>query len=313
MRSVDWRKAGTVLFVDDEGWTSFDQMAATLKRRGVRVIRVRTVPHLRRLADRLFYDEHIHLCAVEGRARLFQLLDGDEVFDVVVNEPALLAVGLETQCGKALTARSLAFRGTPPAELLDKFAVNQAMKAAGMDTPRQVRAGDVLAADAVRQLGLPLVIKHPIGAAGDQVRLARTLGEVTMYLRELGGEEAPLFYQEHVPGRIVIYGAVVGAEGVLMEHGFRVERMQYECGPAAEATLYDRPELLAVGRRATALLGPRGFVSFGFIEAADGRLLHIDANIRPWGMIAAFLGLGIDFAEAYAALALGTESRTRAA
>jgi hypothetical protein len=109
----------------------------------------------------------------------------------------------------------------------------------------------------------------------------------------------------------VVYGAVVGPGGVLIEHGFRVEHPRSEHGPAAVATLHDRPELLAAGRKATDLFGPRGFVSFGFVETNDGRLLHIDANVRPWGMIAAPLGLGIDFAEAYAALVRGTALRLR--
>jgi hypothetical protein len=154
------------------------------------------------------------------------------------------------------------------------------------------------------------VLKHPTGTAGEQVRVAHDRSEVETHLRELGGDGAPLFYQEHVPGRVVIYGAVIGADAMI-EHGFRVERAQYERGPAAEVTIYDSPELLAAGRKASALFGSRGFVSFGFIEAADGRLLHIDANIRPWGLIAAPLRVGIDFGAAYSALALGTTRRVR--
>lgn len=317
------RQTATVLFLDDQGWGVFEQMAAALKRRGVRTVRVTTVPparfqrllrepYLAWLADRLFYDERIHLGTAAGDARLRQLLDGDEVYDVVFNEPTLLAVGLETPYGRALTARSLAFRGTPPKTLLDKFKVNEALARAGVATPRQLSAHEVSPAEAVRLLGLPLVLKHPIGAAGDQVRVAHDLSQVETFLRELRRDGAPLFYQEHVSGTVVIYGAVIGADGgVTIEHGFRVVSAQYENGPSAEVTLNDTPELLAAGRKASALFGPRGFVAFGFIEAGDGRLLHIDANIRPWGMIAAPLRLGIDFGEAYAAHALGAEPEVR--
>src|SRR5262249_2854124 len=94
--------------------------------------------------------------------------------------------------------------------------------------------------------------------------------------------------------------AIAGPAGPWFEHGFRIERAQWVRGPAALATLHDTPALLAAGQRALEVLRPQGFASFGFIETEDGRLLHIDANIRPWGMIAVGLPLGIDFAGAYA-------------
>jgi hypothetical protein len=315
MPSVD---AGSVLFVDDQGWDSFDQMAAALRRRGVRTVRVTTVPpaslkqllrepHLRWLADRLFYDERINLRAPEGLARLQDLLGRGEALDVVANEPALLQLGLETPLAKALTVRSLAFHGTAPEILLDKFTVSEALARNGMETPRQLLARDASPAEAGQQLGLPLFIKHPIGASGERVRTARALGEIAQHLDTLGGETAPLFYQEQVAGNVVIYGAVVGADGVVIEHGFRLG--QPRSGPAAEAVLHDRPDLLAAGRKAIELFGPRGFVSFVFIEQADGRLVYLDANIRPWGSIAAPLSLGVNYAEAYAAVVRGTTPR----
>jgi hypothetical protein len=321
MPSVDARKA--VLFFDDQGWDSFEQVAVGLRRRGIRAVRLTNLPparfkrllnepHLRWLADRMFYDELIFIGVESGRARLRNLLDSGAVVDVVANEPALLELGLETPLGQALAARALAFHGTPPETLLDKFAVNQALAVAGLETPRQIRVDAATPSEAVAQLGLPLWIKHPVGASGERVRMARDVADIPSHLQDLGGDESSLFYQQHVLGKVVVYGAVVGAHGPLMEHGFRIERPQRECGPAAEATLDDKPELLTAGRRATDLFGPQGFVSFGFVEAPDGRLLHIDANIRPWGMIAAPLGLGVDFAEAYAALVLGRSPKLRA-
>lgn len=315
-------KAKTVLFLDNQGWSSFEQMAAALKRRGFRTVRVTTnpparfqclfrEPHLAWLADRLFYDERIHLGSAAGAARLRQLLDGDEVYDVIVNETALLTVGLDTPDGAALTARGLGFHGTPATTLLDKFKVNEALARAGVATPRQLSADEVSPAEAVRLLGLPLVLKNPIGTSGEQVRVAHDLSQVEAFSQELRRDGAPLFYQERVPGRVVIYGAVIGADGAAIDHGFRTVRTQYENGPAAEMALHDTPELLAAGRKTSALFGSRGFVCFQFVEAADGRLLHIDANIRPWGMIAAPLCLGIDFGEAYAAFAFETAPRVR--
>jgi len=301
----------TVIFLDDDGWASFDQVAVMLRARGIRTVRAILTPaaradkllrepHLRWLADRLFYDELIELRAASGRARLDALLASGAVADVIVTEPALLGLGLTTPLGKALTAGSLAFQGTPPEVMLDKFAVNVALQGAGVGCPRQRPAQSTSPELAAAQLGLPVVIKHPVGAGGDRVRVAACVAEIARFVAELGGDAEPLFYQEHVTGKVAVYGAVVGDRGPIIEHGFRIETQQYACGPAALTRLYDHPQLLAAGRRASEIFGPRGFVSFGFIEAEDGRFLHIDPNIRPWGMIAAPLPLGIDFAAAYA-------------
>lgn len=309
MPSVDAGKNRSVLFLDDEGWDSFEQMAVALRRRGVRTVRASTVPparlqrllkepHFRWLGERLAYDELIHLGSADGRARLQDLLGRGEVADVVANEPALVQLGMDTPLGRSLTTRSLAFRGTPAEILLDKFEVNAALARAGVATPRQIRVCDVSPAEAVAQLGLPLWIKRPIGASREQVRTAHDLGEVAAHLKALGADGGSLFYQEHVAGPVIIYGAVLGADGALVEALLRLE-------PTANAVrLDDNPELLAAGRKAANLFRPRGFASFAFIETVDGRHVHIAANIRPWGTIAAPLGLGVDFAETYAALVL---------
>lgn len=310
MPSGDAGKNGSVLFLDDEGWDSFEQMAVALRRRGVRTLRASTVPparlqrllrepHFRWVAERLAYDELIHLGSPAGLARLQDLLDRGALADVVVSEPALLRLGLDTPLGRTLAERSLAFRGTPAGILLDKFAVNAALADAGVATPRQIRVREISPAEAVAQLGLPLWIKRPVGASREQVRTAHDLGEVAAHLQALGADDASLFYQEHVAGAVVIYGAVLGADGALAEALLRLEPSENE------VRLDDDPKLLAVARRAAEVLKPHGFAAFAFVKSADGRNVHIAANIRPWGTVAAPLGEGVDFAAAYAALIRG--------
>jgi hypothetical protein len=314
----------TVVFVDDDGWQSFDQVAIGLRRRGLRVVRLVTgaaarftqmlaEPQLRWAADRLFYNEVISLSADGAMDRIFAILDGGRVVDVIAAEHTLRRVRLESSLGRALTKHSLSFSGTPPETLLDKFAVNARLADAGLAVPRQAWASELSASEAAEAFGLPLVVKRPLGAAGDEVRIARSRPEIERALEELATPHEPVFYQEHVTGTLMVYGAVAGDDGAVFEHGFRIVGTQRERGPAAAASVHDAPALLDAGRRVVELFGPKGFTSSCFIEAADGKLFHIDANIRPWGMIAVALPLGIDFTNAYVQLVGGRKRRPRKA
>jgi hypothetical protein len=307
------RRGRAVLLVDDEGWPSFDQVAAGLRRKGLRVIRVTASkrPALRRLSpgpvlrwatDRLLYEQVISLGHEAGRRRLAELAAADEIADAVMTEPTLRKIGLDSEAGRLLLAHSLAYRATPASVLLDKWEINRALAAAGVPVPEQL-AHPCSPAEAVDRLGLPLVIKTPLGAAGYGVRLARTLAEAEEAVSELRATGQEPFFQAYVEGPVVMYGAVLGPGGKpLIEHGFRVEKAQSRLGPSAVVALYDRPQLIELGRRAVDLFRPEGFAAFGFIETADGRMLHIDANLRAWGNIASPLKLGINYLDAYAAM-----------
>jgi hypothetical protein len=310
------QRTNAVLFVDDEGWASFDQVAAALKRRGMRAIRVilsdparfRQVlrePHLRWIADRTFYDEVVVLDEERGRRRLAELSSGGEVADAIIAEPTLFKIGIQSEHGRMLIANSLAFRSTLAAALLNKFEVNEALAAAGVPVPIQI-SGQCSPSKAVARLGLPLILKNPTGAAGYGVRIVRTLAELGPALESLRHQDQEPFYQQYVEGSVVMFAAVLGKGGEpLIEHGFRVEQTQYPLGQSMVVSLYDRKELIDLGRRAAALFQLEGFAEFDFLETPDGRLLHIDANLRVWGNIVSPLKLGINFPDAYVALLRG--------
>ena len=314
-RERHWRDCA-VLLVDDVGWDSFDQAAAGLRRKGLRIIRVTASepgtlrdlfaePALRWLADRLFYDEVLSLAEDKGRRRLAELAAAGHIADAIITEPTLQKAKLDSEAIRLLVTNSLAFRGTPAETMLDKFEVNQALAAAGVPVPEQL-GSPCSPVEAVQRLGLPLIIKTPTGAAGYGVRLARTLAETEQGMAELREHGQEPFFQAYAEGSVVMYAAVLGPGGApLIEHGFRVEQTQSRLGPSAAVSLYDRDELIELGRQAARLFRPEGFAAFGFIETPDGRLLHIDANLRVWGNIASPLKLGINYLEAYAALIRG--------
>jgi hypothetical protein len=259
-------------------------------------------PHLRWISDRLFYDEVIVLKEERGRLRLVELASTGEIADAVIAEPTLLKIGVHSEPGRILISCSLAFRSPLAATLLDKFEVNAALAASGVPVPVQI-SGQCSPSEAVARLGLPLILKSPIGAAGYGVRLVNTLAELGPALKQLRNPDHQTFYQEYVEGAVVMYGAMLGEGGApLLEHGFRVVQTQSRFGPSAAVSLYDRKELIDLGRRVAAHFQVEGLVEFGFLETPDGRLLHMDANFRCWGYIASPLKLGIDYLDAYAAL-----------
>ena len=299
----------TILFLDHQGWSAFDQVACAVRRDGIRAIKITdarrkaaSMRDLRWWADRFFYDERLAFDDPRDLARIEKLLAGGEIADVVVAEPSLAAIGFRSTLGQKLTAHSLAFAGTPAEILLDKFEVNHRLATIGIGVPRQVPVAGRTPAEIAGEFGLPSVVKAPTGAAGQSVRIAESEAAIASALEELGGESEDLFYQEHIAGERVSYNAVVGEDGPRMEHGFISCEAQYPMGPSAFVRRHDDPDLLKAGRAAARLFGCRGFVSFGFIQAPDGRLYHLDPNIRPWGSLLAPLVEGIDFAAAYTAL-----------
>lgn len=303
-----------VLFVDDDGWAAFDQAASALRRRGVRAIRVTHAPppplrrvlkepYLRWFADRLFYDEVVVLDSLTGRRRLAELAAGGEIADAIIAEPTLIKIGLHSDDGALLIAHSLAFRGTAPDRLLNKYEVNEALEAVGVPVPMQISAEACAPTEAVARLGLPIILKNPIGAAGYGVRLVQTMEDLVPAVASLMRSGQRPFYQQYIDGSVIMYAAVIGADGKpLIEHGFRVEQSQSRLGPSAAVSLCDRSDLIELGRRATDLFNQRGFVAFGFIETPGGHLFHIDANIRVWGNVASPLKLGINYLGAYASM-----------
>lgn len=305
----------TVLIVTDRGNEQFDQLACTLRRCGVRVVRVRSPPRrqtqtagpaarTRWLRDCWFYDACLTL-AERGGALSFdgKALRRDRIVDVLVNEPTLSAAGLSGSALSDLAARGLACSRLPPSVLLDKFALNAVLRDSGIGVPAQLDAREVTPSQAVERLGLPLLVKDRVGAGGEGVRAASTLQEVELAVQELTRRQSgSVFYQQHINGEMVMYGALIGDRGPIIEHGLKVAAAQWALGPSARVAMFDDPDLLAAGRAAAAVLGCRGFIELGFLRDRDSRLWHIDANCRSWGNMISLLQVGIDYTAAYVAM-----------
>ncbi|HKT52923.1 MAG TPA: hypothetical protein VJP88_00610, partial [Caulobacteraceae bacterium] len=212
------RPQGSVLILDAFGGDYFDQLACTLRRRGVRVVRVSSVGALtekgvRRLTrwmrDQGLYDAYVSLSEVGEDGALPKRLGGGPILDVLAEENTLAAANCEHPAISALARRGLAYRRFPPLRLIDKFEVNAILERAGVLTPPQMRASDISAKEAVARFGLPLVVKAAIGAAGQGVRIGDSLEEVERALEDLHAKSrGGAFYQKYIDGHMVMYGAV---------------------------------------------------------------------------------------------------------
>lgn len=302
-----------ILIIDDFGNEYFDQLAATLRRGGARMVRIsgagplaaRRGPHrlTRWVRDHCLYHTRVDAAELAEDGSLPARAGDGPILDVLCDENTLAAAAGGHPAILALAARGLAYRRRPPERLLDKFEINVVLHAAGVRIPPQVRVCAIGPQQALARFGLPLVVKAAIGAAGTGVRIAASLEEVERAVEELSatGWGEP-FYQQYVDGQMVMYCAATGAGGPLIEHGFRVLATRWPLGPSAVVRLFDEPRLLAAGRLATRVLGCFGLAEIGFIRALDGTYWHVDANTRSWGNMISLLCAGVDYPQSYLAL-----------
>lgn len=313
--------APAVMFFDHAGYEQFDQIACCLHRRGIAAIRAvpsrsgqdgRSFHSLTRwLRDQLFYERRLRLDSAGQVASLETgALRGFRLLDTLLSEATVARMGLDDPMIEALARRSLAFAEHPARALLDKFEVNARLAAAGVPVPAQCPANALSPPQAVQAFGLPLVVKARVGLGGDGVRIARSLAEVERALQDLcHGDLGGGFFQSYVEGKAVGYACVRGADGPLLDFGYRVDATQWPLGPSAKVAVDGDASLEAVGRRVVEALACRGFAQIDMIRDAAGQVWPIDANLRPSGNILSFLCLNLDFAEAYASLLLGPARR----
>lgn len=296
-------RTATVLFVDDEQWDCFNQLAAVLRRHGVDPVRVRTTAASRgrvvAMLDRGVYRGVVTLDASGRTSELHDLVAGGVVLDVQMSERTLLRIPpgtpdaalLETASGIAAARR---------ARLVDKLALAQWLREAGVPVPEHISAKEMGAGGAVDRLGLPLVVKRRTGTGGLEVRIAATVPAVETAVRELGANPDELFFQQFIDGDRLGYGAAV-YRGVPLQECAALEMPARAdpLGPTAYLRSIDAPELVEMGRRVVEVLGCERLVSMEFMRDREGRIWFVDLSTRSWGSFLAWRGAGLDLTEGY--------------
>jgi predicted ATP-grasp superfamily ATP-dependent carboligase len=190
---------------------------------------------------------------------------------------------------------------------LDKLRLLEAAEAAGLSSPRSIVCDDEAAArTAVRQLGLPVVVKPaasflPTGGCFRQqpvvlVEQAHALAEA------LASAGRPCIVQRFEEAqRVVSCGGLVTSSGLIATVVTRWRRRwPPRTGSAAFCETIEPPRAL-LGRVESVVehLGFRGIFELEMLEQADGRYSAIDLNPRPFGWLSLALRAGVNLPALY--------------
>ena len=283
-----------VLFIDDSGWDCFFQLAAGIKKAGIRTVRI-TRSSQSRATSRLFFDRTLHLGGdVSDPIDLPGILEGEHIIDVQTTEAMAVAAG------KAFTLLPPSRRTeawNQRAAGTDKLLVSQRLREVGLDVPRVLSGLDADAGRIVRELGLPVVRKLRVGSGGEGISIVDTREELDALL----AEEPPsdrYFFEQFIEGAELQIGGVFGGrENVVVTYETLQRRGAHQ--PACRIRVIDDPGLEETGRAVAEALGISGFMNVNLIRDADGREWIHDVNPRVFGSFMAFRRVGVDFQRAY--------------
>jgi hypothetical protein len=288
-----------VVFVDFAKWDAFFQMAARIRKKGYRVVRISTAQGLHhRLVSRLVFHRFIELGGPEQLRDLPSLLEGDNIVDVQTVETLSghVSAGLGLCVPNELRRSLVAQQG-----FVDKLEAAAYMRQCGACVPDQVPLGTTTAAASlVAQLGLPVVIKPRVGASGAGVQVATTVGQLERALEDVKAVSTSCLAERFVAGTQLSYGAIVGPRGVEQEILTRGWHRQITSrGPLVEHETVDDAELVNICRKVACVEGYRGPVQIDVLKDADSTHWLHDLNFRFWGGAGAALAAGVDFSEGF--------------
>lgn len=285
-----------MVFVDDYPWTGFNQFSAQLRRSGLRTVRVNANGLVAsRLSARLLYDRYEVLSSNRDEQGLRSILGGENVLDVhyVETLAPLLLGALDVLRGPlAVTLRRRL-------EITDKFVTSGLLSSAGVRTPTVMSLAHWTPEQAVKELGLPLVVKERVGSGGREVVITRDLEELRAAASHYVTKLEDAYFEKFIDGDKLNYAAVVGTDGPVQELTYRVSKWVQPVGTAIEVELIDDRRLAEFGRRAVEVLGCTGVVNMDILRDQSGTDWLIDFNPRVFGGASNFLCAGIDLVEGY--------------
>lgn len=191
--------------------------------------------------------------------------------------------------------------------LRDKHSLLEHMAARGVAVPQQRRIDAPFdPGEAVRELGLPAVVKAAAGVAGSRVRVVETRPELECAVeraRALGGAWT---VQEYIAGPTFLFGGVFHEGRALRVYAAeKLELYPPRTGPSIRLRSDGDAGLVELGRRVIRELAWTGLASIDFIRRPDGRFVLLEVNPRPWGSIAAAGAAGVELFAPFAALLAG--------
>lgn len=285
-----------VVFVDEGLMTPFVQLAVMLRRAGYRTVRVTTSnsPENSFLLRLIAFDRVIHVNSSEFD-RLDHVLATERIIDVQC--AARLAIATYRALERLPTGhRANGWRSR--ADLIDKRVVARLLDEASIAHPPSL-AGETAPVDAVKALGLPIVLKPRVGSGGIGVSIAQTLAELEELYRGIG-DSSSVFFEGFVAGSPVNYGAVVGPDGAERDMTYRTVRRGLRArSPSIEITCEQDETFTAIGRHLAQALSCEGLLNVDAIRDCSGRYWVHDVNLPVWGAFFASRDAGFDLTAAY--------------
>jgi ATP-grasp domain len=284
----------TVVFVDDGDWESFVQLAAGIRRAGIRTFRITTSP--RSLATSLsLFDRTIHLCSLSELDDLAGILDGENVTDMQMTENVAEAISK----GLSMMPRSGHTHAlTRRLGAMDKTFVARRLREFGLSTPRIMTGPHFNSRHIVEELGLPVVRKLRIGSGGEGISIITSHDELEeLIANDQRSDE--YFFEEFIEGRELQFGGVFGGRGDDVIVTYETLQRRGALAPASQIRLLEDLAIAQTGRRIVAALGITGIMNINVIRDATGRDWVHDVNPRVFGSFLAFRPAGVDLLQSY--------------
>ncbi|MBO0769029.1 MAG: hypothetical protein J2O48_10140 [Solirubrobacterales bacterium] len=286
----------TVWFAAHPDRGPFDQLAAVLRKRGLRVVRLVHTPASRwsKLIDKLLYHRTVTLdefLAGHGSPDP----ESEDVLDVLWTEGMSQVVpdAALNRFPEHIAADLKVRRG-----LVNKREVACRLQAAGIPVAPHLDAFSTSDEEAVDAFGLPLMVKSDVGAGGNGVRAAGSLEQVAAAVAELDPSRTSVFFQPFIQGEVRNYAAMMGESGQPLQEA--VIRQYGRSGALRTGReVVDDPELREYGRSICAELGVVGPVDLDAIHDGEHYQL-VDLNVRPWNSMVSMRMAPIDFDAGYA-------------
>jgi hypothetical protein len=165
--------------------------------------------------------------------------------------------------------------------------------------PERAVSSDADVERAVRDLGLPIVIKGSAGRGGQMTHICNSLRAAVGSARDSMRRGVEPFAQVYVRGVTCLAGGLFDRGRLLRFYaGVKTLQVPSRVGPAAEITSIDDPELNAIAARVGAAAGHTGLASMDLMRDDRGAYSFLELNPRPWGSIGAALDAGVDLFDA---------------
>ena len=296
-----------MLFVDENGWDCFFQLAVGLRRAGFRTIRVTTTP-FRRAAGQLCFDRTVGVESAEGLERLPEILDGERIVDMQVVD-ALSVPAVRGLSGLPEHPSLELWRAR--AATVDKPFVAGQLRGAGLSSPALIEGGVDDPDEVIEVLGLPVVHKVRTGSGGEGVSVLKSRDEVSAMLRS-GVHSDSTFFEQFIEGHHLQFAGVIAGEARWALRHLRDVDTQGPHGSGQRPPVHQRcVDGLGRTRCGRGARSPWHDQRQHHPGCRGVDWIH-DVNPRAWGSVVAFRAVGIDFLAAYVDFLRGTNRTGRA-